>query len=121
MQLRQPRSPPLHRSLGGPGGRHETDTPRHIGIWKFSKNVPAAKEWIRYLLGKKEVYDEYIMSGDAFNLPPYANLVDHPVLKTDPKFVDTVAVHYKSPPVITDITLLFEAFEFFGHRFPRQP
>src|SRR5215510_5778227 len=46
-----------HRSLGGPHGRHETDTPRHIGIWKFSKNVEASKEWIRYLLGKKEVYD----------------------------------------------------------------
>jgi multiple sugar transport system substrate-binding protein len=75
-----------HKSLSGPAGRHETDVPRHIGIWKFSKNVPAAKEWIRYLLGKKEVYDEYIMSGDAFNLPAYTNLVDHPVLKTDPKF-----------------------------------
>jgi len=75
-----------HRSLGGPYGRHETDSPRHIGIWKFSKNVDASKEWIRYLLGKREVYDEYIMSGDAFNLPAYTNLRDHPVLKTDPKF-----------------------------------
>jgi hypothetical protein len=26
------------------------------------------------------------MSGDAFNLPVYASLLDHPVLKTDPKF-----------------------------------
>jgi len=75
-----------HRSLAGPHGRHETDVPRHIGIWKFSKNIEPAKEWIRYLLGKREVYDEYIMSGDAFLLPVYANLVDHPVLKTDPKF-----------------------------------
>ena len=75
-----------HRSLAGPQGRHETDVPRCIGIWKFSKNVEPAKEWIRYLLGKKEVFDEYIMSGDAFNLPVYASLVDHPVLKTDPKF-----------------------------------
>ena len=76
-----------HRSLAGANGqRHETDVPRHIGIWKFSKNVAPAKEWIRYLLAKKEVYDEYIMSGDAFNLPAYTNLVDHPVLKTDPKF-----------------------------------
>jgi len=75
-----------HRSLAGPAGRHETDVPRHIGIWKFSKNVDASKEWIRYLLGKREVYDEYVMSGDAFNLPVYASLVDHPVLKTDPKF-----------------------------------
>ncbi|OLC12508.1 MAG: hypothetical protein AUH29_16090 [Candidatus Rokubacteria bacterium 13_1_40CM_69_27] len=75
-----------HRSLAGPHGRHETDVPRHIGIWKFSKNVEPAKEWIRYLLGKREVFDEYIMSGDAFNLPVYASLLDHPVLKTDPKF-----------------------------------
>jgi multiple sugar transport system substrate-binding protein len=75
-----------HRSLGGPHGRHETDVPRHIGIWKFSKNVEPAKEWIRYLIGKKEVYDEYIMSGDAFNLPVYDKLQDHPVLKTDPKY-----------------------------------
>jgi multiple sugar transport system substrate-binding protein len=77
-----------HRSLAGPKGRHETDAPRHIGIWKFSKNAEPAKEWIRYLLGKREVYDEYIMSGDAFNLPVYANLEDHPVLKTDPKYAN---------------------------------
>jgi multiple sugar transport system substrate-binding protein len=76
----------MHRSLAGPAGRHDTDAPRHIGIWKFSKNVEPSKEWIRYLLGKREVYDEYIMSGDAFNLPVYASLQDHPVLKTDPKF-----------------------------------
>ena len=75
-----------HKSLAGPKDRHETDVPRHIGIWKFSKNVDAAKEWIRYLIGKREVYDEYIMSGDAFNLPVYANVQDHPVLNTDPKF-----------------------------------
>jgi multiple sugar transport system substrate-binding protein len=75
-----------HRSLGGPAGRFETDTPRHIGIWKFSKNIEPSKEWIRYLLGKKETYDEYIMSGDAFNLPAYAKLQDHPVLRTDPKY-----------------------------------
>lgn len=77
-----------HRSLGGPGGRHETDVPRTIGIWKFSKNVEPAKEWIRYLLGKKDVYDEYVMSGDAFNLPAYTSLQDHAVLKTDPKFAN---------------------------------
>jgi len=75
-----------HRSLAGPQGRHETDVPRHIGIWKFSKNIDASKEWIRYLLGNKDVYDEYIMSGDAFLLPVFDKLSDHPVLRTDPKF-----------------------------------
>jgi multiple sugar transport system substrate-binding protein len=75
-----------HRSLGGPQGRHETDVPRHIGIWKFSKNVDASKEWIRYLIGNQAVYDEYIMSGDAFLLPAFEKLADHAVIKTDPKF-----------------------------------
>jgi multiple sugar transport system substrate-binding protein len=75
-----------HRSLAGPAGRHETDVPRSIGIWKFSKNIEASKEWIRYLVGKREVYDEYIMSGDAFNLPVFEKLQDHPVLRTDPKY-----------------------------------
>jgi multiple sugar transport system substrate-binding protein len=74
-----------HQSLAGPSGRHDVDAPRSIGIWKFSKNVEPAKEWIRYLLGKKEVYDEYIMSGGGFNQPAFAKLQDHPVLKTDPK------------------------------------
>ncbi len=58
-----------HLSLSGPSGRHDVTAPRSIGIWKFSKNIEPAKEWIRYLLGKKEVYDEYIMSGGAFLLP----------------------------------------------------
>ena len=50
-----------HLSLSGPAGRHDVTAPRSIGIWKFSKNVEPAKEWIRYLLAKKETYDEYIM------------------------------------------------------------
>ena len=75
-----------HRTPGGPAGRHETDVPRHIGIWKFSKNAEPGKEFIRYLLGKREVYDEFIMSADAFNLPVYEKLQDHPVLKADPKY-----------------------------------
>jgi len=74
-----------HQSLAGPSGRHDVDAPRSIGIWKFSKNVEPAKEWIRYLLGKKDVYDEYIMSGGGFNQPAFTKLQDHPVLKTDPK------------------------------------
>ncbi|MBI2219196.1 MAG: extracellular solute-binding protein [Candidatus Rokubacteria bacterium] len=84
------------RSLTGPAGRHEVDVPRSIGIWKFSKNVEPAKEWIRYLLGKREVYNEYIISGEAFNLPVFANLQDHPVLKTDPKYATLKGegVHY---------------------------
>jgi multiple sugar transport system substrate-binding protein len=74
-----------HQSLAGPAGRHDTDAPRSIGIWKFGKNVDPSKEWIRYLLGKKDVYDEYLMSGGGFNQPIYTKMQDHPVFKTDPK------------------------------------
>jgi multiple sugar transport system substrate-binding protein len=80
-----------HRSLAGPHGRHETDVPRSIGIWKFSKNVEPAKEWIRYLVGKREVYNEWIGSADAFNLPIYEKLVDHPILRSDPKYAALAA------------------------------
>jgi multiple sugar transport system substrate-binding protein len=62
-----------------------------MAIWKFSKNVEPAKEWIRYLLGKREVYDEWIMSADAFNLPIYEKLQEHPVLRTDPKYAPLTA------------------------------
>jgi len=75
-----------HRTPGGPNGRHETDVPRHIGIWKFSKNVEPAKEFIRYHLGRPEIYNEYITSADAFNLPVFEKLQEHPVLKTDAKY-----------------------------------
>jgi multiple sugar transport system substrate-binding protein len=75
-----------HRTPGGAEGGDEKDVPRPIGIWKFSKNAEPAKEFIRYLLGKRETYDEFIMSADAFNLPVYEKLQDHPVLKTDAKY-----------------------------------
>jgi hypothetical protein len=67
-------------------GSATTPTPRATSASGSSEERRAGKGVIRYLLGKKEVYDEYIMSGDAFNLPVYANMQDHPVLKTDPKF-----------------------------------
>jgi multiple sugar transport system substrate-binding protein len=75
-----------HRSLAGPHGRHDTEVPRCMGIWKFSKNIELAKEWMRYLIGKREVYDEWITSAEAFNLPIYEKHVDHPVLRSDPKY-----------------------------------
>ena len=74
-----------HPSPRGPAGTHSAPPINSIGIWKFSKNIEPSKEWIRYLLGKKEVYDEYIMSGGAFLLPLYTKMQDHAVLKTDPK------------------------------------
>ena len=73
--------PRTHQPPSQPGRPTAATRPtcRGIAIWKFSKNVEPAKEWIRYLIGKREVYDEWIMSADAFNLPSYEKLADHPV------------------------------------------
>ena len=118
-----------HRSLAGPHGRHETDMPRVTsGSGSSPRTSTPSKEWIRYLIGKREVYDEYIMSGDAFNLPVYTNLQDHPVLKTDPKYAalkgEGVQYHtygWPAPPsdkvqLITNTYLLPEHDRQGGHR-----
>ena len=56
------------------------------------------------------------MSGDAFNLPAYDKLQDHPVLKTDPKFAalkgEGVQYHtYGWPaPAIDKVQLITNSF-----------
>jgi ABC-type glycerol-3-phosphate transport system substrate-binding protein len=59
-----------HRSLAGPAGRHETDVPRSIGIWKFSKNIEASKEWIRYLVGRRCVQPPRLREAAGSPRPP---------------------------------------------------
>ena len=75
--------PPSH--AGRPQGRHETDVPRtsHLEVLQERRAVQGVDP---LFARQAEVYDEYIMSGDAFNLGVYASQQDHPVLKTDPKF-----------------------------------
>jgi len=75
---------PPNQSLAGPSGRHDVDAPRSIGIWKFSKNVEPAKSGSATCSAKREVYDEYIMSGGGFNQPAFVKLQDHPVLRPIP-------------------------------------
>jgi ABC-type glycerol-3-phosphate transport system substrate-binding protein len=56
-----------------------------LGIWKFSKHIEAAKEFIKFHLSR-ENYLEFIMASECFNAPVYKSLVDHPAWKTDPKY-----------------------------------
>ena len=71
----------------GPTGRHETDVPRHIGIWKFSQERRAGQGVdplpARQARGLRRVHHV------GRRLQPAGattNLADHPVLKTDPKY-----------------------------------
>jgi multiple sugar transport system substrate-binding protein len=75
----------FHLSPQGPAGRHTPTVVRSLGIWKFSKNVEAAKEFLKYHFST-ETYSEFIMAAEAFNGPIYKGMEDHPVWQIDPKY-----------------------------------
>ena len=75
----------FHLSPRGPAGRHTPTVVRSIGIWKFSKNIEAAQEFIKFHFST-EHYSEFILASECFNAPVYKNMEDHPAWKTDPKY-----------------------------------
>ena len=75
----------FHPSPAGPAGRHTVGVPRSLGIWKFSKNVDAAKEFLRWFFEPVQ-YHEWILSGDNYNHPIWRDMENHPVWNLDPKY-----------------------------------
>jgi multiple sugar transport system substrate-binding protein len=69
----------------GPKGRYTTTFIRSLGVWRFSKNIEAAKEFIAFFF-EPENYNEYVNAAMAFDAPVFVSMEDHPVWKTDPKF-----------------------------------
>jgi len=74
-----------HPSLAGPAGVHTATGVNSLGIWKFSKHVPLAKEFIKFLF-QKENFDNFIVHGSAFNMPPLKGFAEHPIWASNPKF-----------------------------------
>src|SRR5213594_2379658 len=74
-----------HNSPGGPAGIHSAPPILGLSIWKFSKNVQLAKDFLKFLF-QKENYDAWIVASNAFNHPPLKNLADHPIWARNPKF-----------------------------------
>jgi multiple sugar transport system substrate-binding protein len=75
----------FHLTLAGPAGRHTVGVPRSLGIWKFSKNVDVAREFLRWFFEPAQ-YHEWIMSGDNYNHPVWRDMENHPVWDVDPKY-----------------------------------
>ena len=75
----------FHHSPRGPAGRHTPTVVRSLGIWKFSKNIDAAKEFLKFHFDR-ENYSEFIMASACFNAPVYKSMEDHPAWETDPKY-----------------------------------
>ena len=69
----------------GPKGRHTTTFIRSFGVWKFSKNIEPAKEFVKFFFDK-ENYDVYVNAAQAFDAPVFKSMEDHPVWKIDPKY-----------------------------------
>jgi multiple sugar transport system substrate-binding protein len=74
-----------HNTPAGPAGTHSAPPINMISIWKFSKNIALAKDFVKFLF-QKENYDAWIVAGNAFNHPPLRHLADHPIWARNPKF-----------------------------------
>lgn len=74
-----------HNSPAGPAGTHSAPPILGLGIWRFSKNVDVAKEFIEFLF-QKENFDAWIVASNAFNHPPLRHFADHPIWARNPKF-----------------------------------
>ncbi len=74
-----------HASPGGPGGIHSATGVNSLAIWKFSKNVSLAKDFIKFLF-QKENYNSFIVGGSAFNQPPLKSFAEHPIWASNPKY-----------------------------------
>jgi multiple sugar transport system substrate-binding protein len=75
----------FHLCPAGPGGRHTVGVPRSLGIWKFSKNVEPAREFLKWFFEPAQ-YQEWILSGDNYNHPVWRDMENHPVWDLDPKY-----------------------------------
>ena len=74
-----------HPSPAGPAGTHSAVPINMVSIWKFSKNIPLAKDFLKFLF-QKENYDAWVVASNAFNHPPLRHLADHPIWARNPKF-----------------------------------
>ena len=75
----------FHLSPAGPGGRHTVSVPRSLGIWKFSKNIEPAREFLRWFFEPAQ-YQEWVVSGDNYNHPTWRDMENHAVWNIDPKY-----------------------------------
>ena len=74
-----------HNSPSGSAGIHCATGVNSLGIWKFSKNVSLAKDFMKFLF-QKENYNAFIAAGSGFNQPPVKHFAEHPIWASNPKF-----------------------------------
>lgn len=75
--------------LTGPAGRHEYGVVYGLGIWKFSKHIEAAKDFIRFHFENAN-FRAGMQAAGGYNLSPLPAFTDHKVFREDPKKMATL-------------------------------
>jgi multiple sugar transport system substrate-binding protein len=90
-----------HPSLSGPVGRHGTGFNHGLGIWKFSKNIDLAKEFLKFFY-REDIYASWLAAAKGFCMSPFKKFEDHPIWKTDPNLTllpqEAPLVHFPGWP-----------------------
>jgi multiple sugar transport system substrate-binding protein len=69
----------------GPAGRHMSASYNMFGIWSFSKQIDAAKDFLRYHFAEEQ-QNRFIEASRGYNQPLLRKFVNHPVWSTNPKY-----------------------------------
>lgn len=73
-----------HEGLSGPAGRYAATFNHGIGIWKFSKNIDLAKDFLRFFY-QEDKYASWTAAAKGFCMSPFKKFEGHEVWKKDPK------------------------------------
>jgi multiple sugar transport system substrate-binding protein len=73
-----------HEGLSGPAGRYAATYHHGLGIWKFSKNVDLAKDFLRFLY-QEQSYVSWLNAAKGFCMSPVKKFEGLDVWKKDPK------------------------------------
>jgi multiple sugar transport system substrate-binding protein len=75
-----------HEGLSGPAGRYAATFTHGLGIWKFSKNIDLAKDFLRFFF-REDKFASWVAAAKGFCMSPYKKFEGHEVWKKDPKLV----------------------------------
>jgi multiple sugar transport system substrate-binding protein len=75
----------LHSTPAGPAGRYWGLQGASLGIWKFSKQIDLAKEFMAYLF-EEENYSAWIVASEGFMHSALRSYENHPIWQKNPKF-----------------------------------
>lgn len=69
----------------GPAGRHMSAAYNLFGIWNFSKQIDAAKDFLRFHFSEEQ-QNAFIEASRGYNQPLLKKFVNHKVWDTNPKY-----------------------------------